>query len=411
MEKNFKKQIDVITSGAKDILVKDELEPLIRKSITENNPLKVKLGLDPTAPDIHLGHTVVLNKLRQFQNIGHKAILIIGDYTARIGDPSGRSTLRPKLSGDEIEKNAKTYTKQAFKILIPEKTEIVKNSKWLHHLKFDDILNLTSKFTVARMLEREDFKNRYKNNSPIAIMEFLYPIMQAYDSVAIQADVELGGTDQRFNLLMGRELQKEFGQKQQIAITMPILVGTDGIDKMSKSLGNYIGVYEPAQEIFGKIMSIPDSVLIDYFRLLTTIEPQQLIEIENDIKEDRLNPSLAKRRLAKIIIENLYNRTAALKAEENFDLIFKKKKVPEKIEEYIIDANDLEGKKISVVKLLNDSGLSSSNSEARRLITQGGVKIGNEKINDVNLELDLTGLNNKVIQKGKRYFRKVVVKN
>ncbi len=411
MEKNFKKQIDVITSGAKDILVKDELEPLIRKSITENNPLKVKLGLDPTAPDIHLGHTVVLNKLRQFQNIGHKAILIIGDYTARIGDPSGRSTLRPKLSGDEIEKNAKTYTKQAFKILIPEKTEIVKNSKWLHHLKFDDILNLTSRFTVARMLEREDFKNRYKNNSPIAIMEFLYPIMQAYDSVAIQADVELGGTDQRFNLLMGRELQKEFGQKQQIAITMPILVGTDGIDKMSKSLGNYIGVYEPAQEIFGKIMSIPDSVLIDYFRLLTTIEPQQLIEIENDIKEDRLNPSLAKRRLAKIIIENLYNRTAALKAEENFDLIFKKKKVPEKIEEYIIDANDLEGKKISVVKLLNDSGLSSSNSEARRLITQGGVKIGNEKINDVNLELDLTGLNNKVIQKGKRYFRKVVVKN
>jgi len=411
MEKNLKKQIDVITSGAEDILVKDELEPLIRKSIIENNPLKVKVGLDPTAPDIHLGHTVVLNKLRQFQNLGHKAILIIGDYTARIGDPSGRSTLRPKLSGDEIEKNAKTYTEQAFKILIPEKTEIVKNSKWLHNLKFDDILNLTSRFTVARMLEREDFKNRYKNNSPIAIMEFLYPIMQAYDSVAIKADVELGGTDQRFNLLMGRELQKEFGQKQQIAITMPILVGTDGIDKMSKSLGNYIGVYEPAEEIFGKIMSIPDSVLIDYFRLLTTIEPQQLTEIENDIKEDRLNPSLAKRRLAKVIIENLYNGTAAIKAEENFDLIFKKKKVPEKIEEFIIDANDLEGNKISVVKLLNDSGLSSSNSEARRLIAQGGVKIGNEKIKDVSLELDLTELNNKVIQKGKRYFRKIVVKN
>jgi tyrosyl-tRNA synthetase len=411
MEKNLKKQIDVITSGAEDILVKDELEPLIRKSIIENNPLKVKVGLDPTAPDIHLGHTVVLNKLRQFQNLGHKAILIIGDYTARIGDPSGRSTLRPKLSGDEIEKNAKTYTEQAFKILIPEKTEIVKNSKWLHNLKFDDILNLTSRFTVARMLEREDFKNRYKNNSPIAIMEFLYPIMQAYDSVAIKADVELGGTDQRFNLLMGRELQKEFGQKQQIAITMPILVGTDGIDKMSKSLGNYIGVYEPAEEIFGKIMSIPDSVLIDYFRLLTTIEPQQLTEIENDIKEDRLNPSLAKRRLAKVIIENLYNGTAAIKAEENFDLIFKKKKVPEKIEEFIIDANDLEGNKISVVKLLNDSGLSSSNSEARRLIAQGGVKIGNEKIKDVSLELNLTELNNKVIQKGKRYFRKIVVKN
>ena len=243
MEKDLKRQLDVIISGTEDILTKEELKSRIEKSIIENKPLKVKLGLDPTAPDIHLGHTVVLNKLRQFQNLGHKAILIIGDYTAKIGDPSGRSTLRPKLTDDDIEKNAETYMKQAFKILIPEKTEVVKNSRWFHHLKFEGILDLTSRFTVARMLEREDFKKRYKSNMPIAIMEFLYPIMQAYDSVAIEADVELGGTDQRFNLLMGRELQKELSQEPQIAITMPILVGTDGIEKMSKSLGNYIGVY------------------------------------------------------------------------------------------------------------------------------------------------------------------------
>jgi len=411
MEKNLRKQIDIIASGVEDILLREELESLIEKSIAENEPLKVKLGLDPTAPDIHLGHMVVLNKLRQFQNLGHKAILIIGDYTARIGDPSGRSTLRPKLSDDEIENNAKTYTEQAFKILVPEKTEIVKNSEWLGKLKFEDILNLTSRFTVARMLEREDFKNRYKNESPIAIMEFLYPIMQAYDSVAIKADIELGGTDQRFNLLMGRELQKEFGQKQQIAITMPILVGTDGVEKMSKSLGNYIGVYEPASEIFGKVMSIPDDVLIDYLRLLTTIEQKKIEEIESDIKEDRLNPSLAKRMLAKTIIKNLYSETEASKAEENFDLIFKKKKVPEKIDKYIIYSGDIKEKKISVVKLLNDSGLSSSNSEARRLITQGGVKIDNKKINDINLKLDLIDLDNKVIQKGKRFFKKIVIEN
>ncbi len=411
MEKNLRKQIDIIASGAEDILLREELESLVEKSVAENKPLKVKLGLDPTAPDIHLGHTVVLNKLRQFQNLGHKAILIIGDYTARIGDPSGRSNLRPKLSDDEIENNAKTYTEQAFKILVPEKTEIVKNSEWLGKLKFEDILSLTSRFTVARMLEREDFKNRYKNESPIAIMEFLYPIMQAYDSVAIKADIELGGTDQRFNLLMGRELQKEFGQKQQIAITMPILVGTDGVEKMSKSIGNYIGVYEPANEIFGKVMSIPDDVLIDYFRLLTTIEQKKIEEIESDIKEDRLNPSLAKRMLAKTIIKNLYNETEAFKAEENFDLIFKKKKVPEKIDKYIINAGILKDKKISIVKLLNDSGLSSSNSEARRLITQGGVKIDNKKINDINLEIDLIDLDNKVIQKGKRFFKKIVIEN
>lgn len=411
MEKNLKKQMDIIILGTESILIEEELECIVNKSIEEDKPLKVKLGLDPTSPDIHLGHTVVLNKLRQFQDLGHRAILIIGDYTARIGDPSGRSTLRPELSAEDIDRNAKTYMKQAFKILDPEKIEVVKNSNWLKSLRFEDILNLTSRFTVARMLERDDFKKRFKSNTPIAIMEFLYPIMQAYDSIAIEADVELGGTDQRFNLLMGRELQKELSQKPQIAITMPILVGTDGIEKMSKSLGNYIGVDESPQEIFGKVMSIPDNIMIDYFRLVTTLNSKEIREIEDNIKKEKLNPSIAKRKLAKIIIENLYTKNDALKAEENFDLIFKKKGIPDKVEQYIINLKSIKNKKISLVQLLTDSGLVKSNSEARRLVAQGGIKINDRKINDPNLELNLNDINEKVIQRGKRHFRKIITKN
>ncbi len=411
MEKDLQRQLDVIISGTEDILIKEDLKPMIERSIRENKPLKVKLGLDPTAPDIHLGHTVVLNKLRQFQDLGHKAILIIGDYTVRIGDPSGRSTLRPRLSPDAIEKNARTYMDQAFRILIPEETEVLKNSKWLQNLRFEDILDLTSRFTVARMLERDDFKKRYKSNAPIAIMEFLYPIMQAYDSYVIEADIELGGTDQRFNLLMGRELQKEFSQRPQIAITMPILVGTDGIEKMSKSLGNYIGVYEHPQEIFGKIMSIPDNIMIDYFRLLTSLPIEEIKEIENSIKNDKLNPSIAKRRLARMVIENLYTKNEALKAEEYFDLIFKQKKTPEKIEIYLISPAELKDKKISLFQLLVGSGLAKSNGEARRLVSQGSVKIDDKKIDDPNMEFDFAYIDKKVIQKGKRYFKKIIIKD
>lgn len=411
IEKNLKKQIETIASGTEDILIEKELKSILKKSIAKNKPLKVKLGLDPTSPDIHLGHTVVLNKLRQFQNLGHKAVLIIGDYTARIGDPSGRSVLRPQLSAELIDKNAKTYMKQAFKILDPQKTEVVKNSKWLKILKFEDVLNLTSKFTVARMLERDDFKKRFKGNTPIAIMEFLYPVMQAYDSVAIKSDVELGGTDQRFNLLMGRELQKEFSQRPQIAITMPILVGTDGIEKMSKSLGNYIGVDEPPQEIFGKVMSIPDNIMIDYYRLLTTLDSNKIREIEDGIKKQKLNPSVAKRKLAKIIIENLYSRKDAEEAEENFDLIFKKKKAPENVSEYTIDSSKIKRNKVFLIEILVDSGLAGSKSEARRLIAQGGIKVGDIKVDDPNMEFDLNYINNRVIQRGKRHFRKIVVKD
>jgi len=408
MEKDLKKQLKIISMGTEDILTMKELEIIVGDSIIKNNPLKVKLGLDPTAPDIHLGHTVVLNKLRQFQDLGHKAILIIGDYTARIGDPSGRSSLRPELSNKEIDRNASTYMKQAFKILDPEKTELVKNSEWLKKLSFEDILGLTSRFTVARMLERDDFKKRFKGNIPIAIIEFMYPIMQAYDSVAVKADIELGGTDQRFNLLMGRELQKDTGQKPQIAVTMPILVGTDGTEKMSKSLGNYIGVSEKPSEIFGKIMSIPDNIMIEYFRLLTRLSPEDIIDIKEDIKKGSTNPSVAKRKLSRMIIEYLYSSDDAEKAEEEFDLIFKRKEIPGDIEEFKLNKKILNNNKIWIVKLMVDAGMAKSNGEARRLISQGAVKINGEKVEDEDLELEISSLNEKVLQRGKRYFKKIV---
>lgn len=410
IERDLKKHLDCILKGVEDVLLLDELKSIISESIEKNKPLTVKLGLDPTSPDIHLGHTVVLTKLRQFQDMGHKAVLIIGDYTARIGDPTGRSVLRPSISPEKIEENAKTYMSQAFKILDASKTEIVKNSQWLEPLKFAEVLNITSRFTIARMLERDDFKKRFSSNLPITIMEFLYPLMQAYDSVAIKADIELGGTDQRFNLLMGRELQKEYGQKPQIAITMPILVGIDGTSKMSKSLGNYIGVSEPPNEIFGKVMSIPDNIMIDYFNLLTRLPKDEISKIQKNIESGNLNPSIAKRKLALNIIENLYDHASAESAEKNFNRIFKEKAAPDQIDEFIIDKKDYSSGKIKVFSLLTASKLCSSNSDAKRVIKQGGLKIGNNKIADINLELSLEEINSKIIQKGRRYFLKIILK-
>jgi tyrosyl-tRNA synthetase len=410
MEKDLKKQVEVACQGTEDILIKDELIKMLETSIKENKPLKVKLGLDPTSPDIHLGHTVVLNKLRQFQDMGHKAVLIIGDYTARIGDPSGRSTLRPKLDPEVIDKNAETYMKQAFKILDSEKTEVVKNSDWLKPLQLADILNLTSRFTVARMLERDDFKKRFNGNISIAIMEFLYPIMQAYDSVAINSDIELGGTDQRFNLLVGRELQKDLGQRQQIAITMPLLVGLDGVNKMSKSLGNYIGVTEKPDEIFGKVMSIPDNIMISYYRLITRLSKDEIDTIEKQITVKGENPVFAKRNLAKIIIKTLYDERQAAEAEEHFDVIFKEKKAPDEIVEFCISSQDIVEGRISVVNLLVKSGLADSNTAAKNLILQGAIKVADVKITDIGFSFNAANLNGVVIQKGKRFFRKIKIK-
>ncbi len=407
MEKDLQKQLNTIALGTEDILVEEELKKKLKDSIKNGKPLRVKLGLDPTAPDIHLGHTVVLNKLRQFQDLGHKAILIIGDYTARIGDPSGRSALRPKLSGEVIDKNAETYMKQAFKILDQEKIEVVKNSEWLQPLKFEDILNLTSRFTVARMLERDDFKKRFKNNISIAIMEFLYPVMQAYDSVAVKADIELGGTDQRFNLIMGRELQRDFEQIPQIAITTPILSGTDGVEKMSKSMGNYIGVSEPPKEIFGKVMSIPDSIMMDYFKLVTRLGYEEINEIEKSISKQDVNPSIVKRRLAKLIISNLYDESESISAEENFDRIFKQKKNPDHIEEFIISKDLIVSGEVKLFAAMSASGLAKSNSEARRLISQGAVKINGSKVSDQDHGQEAGKWDGSIIQKGKRHFRKL----
>jgi len=409
MEANVEKQLEIILQGTQDVLLLDELKELLQSSIKADRPLTVKLGLDPTAPDIHLGHTVVLNKLRQFQDLGHRAVLIIGDYTARIGDPSGRSSLRPSLSSEKIDENAETYMQQAFKILDSTKTHVVRNSQWLEHLKFSEILNITSRFTIARMLEREDFKNRFSSNMPITIMELLYPLMQAYDSVSIKADVELGGTDQRFNLLMGRELQKEYNQKPQIAITMPILVGTDGIQKMSKSLGNYIGVSEEPKNIYGKIMSIPDSVMMDYYQLLTRLPENKINKIREDLDANTVNPAIIKRNLAHTLVANLYGKDEADKAEDNFNKIFKERSLPDEIEISEISRNNIGSKTIKLTHLLTMSGLCSSNSDSRRMIEQGGIKIDNIKITDVNKEIPLDDIDSKVIQKGKRAFVKIKV--
>lgn len=407
MEKDLQKQLNTIALGTEDILVEEELKQKLKSSIKSGIPLRVKLGLDPTAPDIHLGHTVVLNKLRQFQDLGHKAVLIIGDYTARIGDPSGRSALRPKLSGEVIDKNAETYMKQAFKILDQNEIEVVRNSEWLQPLKFEDILNLTSRFTVARMLERDDFKKRFKNNISIAIMEFLYPVMQAYDSVAVKADIELGGTDQRFNLIMGRELQRDFDQVPQIAITTPILTGTDGVEKMSKSTGNYIGVSEIPEEIFGKVMSIPDSIMMDYFKLVTGLGHEEILEIEKSIKKEDMNPSIVKRRLAKLIISNLYDEAEAEAAEDYFNRIFKQKQNPDKIEEFNISSDLIVNGEVKLFAVMSASGLAKSNSEARRLISQGAVKINGSKADDQDYGRESNKWDGIVIQKGKRHFRKL----
>ncbi len=410
MEKDLQKQLNTIALGTEDILVGEELKNKLKNSIKSGKPLRIKLGLDPTAPDIHLGHTVVLNKLRQFQDLGHKAILIIGDYTARIGDPSGRSSLRPKLSGKVIDRNAETYMKQAFKILDPDKIEVVKNSQWLKPLKFEDILNLTSQFTVARMLERDDFKKRFKNNISIAIIEFLYPVMQAYDSVAVKADVELGGTDQRFNLIMGRELQRDFSQIPQIAITTPILTGTDGVEKMSKSTGNYIGVSESPGEIFGKVMSIPDSIMMDYFKLVTRLGHEEVAEIEKSISKQDLNPSIAKRRLARLIISNLYDEDEAAGAEDSFDRLFKQKKTPDDIEEFVISKDLIVDGELKLFIAMAASGLAKSNSEARRLIGQGAVRVDGSRVSDTEFGQDPGKWHGKIIQKGKRHFRKLINK-
>ncbi len=406
IEQDLEKQLAVIRRGTAEIVPEDELIQKLKKSIKENKPLKIKLGLDPTAPDIHLGHTVVLQKLRQFQDFGHQVIIILGDYTGRIGDPSGKTETRKPLTEEQVLANARTYQQQIFKILDQEKTKVVFNSEWLAKLNFADVLELTSKYTVARMLERDDFHKRITQGLPISIHEFLYPLMQGYDSVALGADIELGGTDQKFNLLIGRHLQKEYGQEPQVAIMMPILEGLDGVNKMSKSLGNYIGIDEPASEMYGKTMSIPDELMVRYFELVTQVPLEEVRAIEAGLKDGSLHPRDVKMRLGREIVAIYHGTEAAQKAEEEFKKVFQQRALPDEIPEFKVTDEVMEKGQIVLPKLLVAAKLVSSTSEARRMVKQNAVKIDGDTVSDPNLRFDFSPQT--VIKVGKRKFVKLI---
>jgi tyrosyl-tRNA synthetase len=397
-------QMDLIRRGAVEIIPEEELVQKIEKSIKSGKPLNIKLGCDPSRPDLHIGHSVVLRKLAQFQQLGHQAILIIGDFTGMIGDPSGRNSTRPALTLEQTRINGESYFQQASKILDKNKTKIVYNSEWLGKMTFEDVIKLASKYTVARMLERDDFTKRYKAGEPISIHEFLYPLAQAMDSVAIQSDVELGGTDQKFNLLVGRDIQREYGVEPQVILTMPLLVGTDGIEKMSKSYDNYIGISDPPEQIFGRTMSIPDTLIYTYFELATNVSNEKLKEIKAALENGKTNPRDLKRELARTLVAMYYDEAAAIKAQEEFDKIFIKKEIPEEIDEFNIEEN----KEINILDLLLLVNFAPSKGEAKRLVQQGGVSIDGEKVSDVHQNIKIkSGM---ILKVGKRKFLKLTKK-
>ncbi|MCA1295091.1 tyrosine--tRNA ligase [Paenibacillus sp. alder61] len=402
------RQLKVISRGVVEIVPEDELKKKIMKSVVTGTPLKVKLGLDPSAPDIHVGHTVVMQKLRQFQELGHQVQLIIGDFTGRIGDPTGKSETRKQLSEEDVQRNAETYRQQIFKILDPEKAKVHFNSEWLAPMTFEDVVKLAAKVTVARMLERDDFTKRYSTGQPISIHEFFYPLMQGMDSVALHTDIELGGTDQKFNLLMGRTLQKEYGQDPQVTIMTPLIEGLDGVQKMSKSLGNYIGIDEEPNEIYGKAMSVPDELMLKYYELVTDLSNEELETLSEGVKSGAVHPRDAKMKLAHTLVRMYHGMDAAEGAQEHFVTVFQQRALPEDIEEIEVPAGELEDGSIKLIKLLTLIGFASSNGEAKRSIQQGAVKINEEKLTDVNAAIALAG--GEVIQVGKRKFAKLLVR-
>ena len=391
--------LTLIKRGSQELLVEQEL----KERLGTGKPLQVKAGFDPTAPDLHLGHTVLLNKLRQLQDLGHHAVFLIGDFTGMIGDPTGKNTTRPPLNREQVIENAKSYTSQVFKILKPEQTEVVFNSAWMDKLSAVDMIKLAATHTVARMLERDDFDKRYKSGQPIAIHEFLYPLVQGYDSVVLKADLELGGTDQKFNLLMGRELQKHYGQTPQCILTMPLLEGLDGVNKMSKSLGNYIGITEPPQEIFGKLMSISDQLMWRYIDLLS-LEPVSVIEQWKKEVEQGRNPRDVKVGFAQEIVRRFHDNKAAEQALMDFEARFKQGAIPDNLPEITLKVED---SALSVAQVLKFAGLSAGTSEAMRMIDQGGVKLNGEKVSDK--KLSLAKGQTVVLQVGKRKFAKVTL--
>ncbi len=397
-------QLHIIQSGAAG------LTPLeaMKKKLDRGTPLNIKLGVDPTSPDLHIGHAVPLRKLRQFQDLGHEVTLIIGDGTAMIGDPSGRDTTRPQLSAEQIDANARTYMDQAMKVLDPEKTKVVHNRDWIFDLDLAELLGLLSNFTVARILERDDFSNRYHNQQPIAMHEFIYPIMQAYDSVVIKADVELGGNDQLFNLLAGRELMEKRGMEPQVCLTLPLLEGLDGVRKMSKSYGNYVGLTDEPADMFGKIMSIPDELMPKYYRLATALPVAEVDEIEAGLAAGELDPNQSKRRLAREIIKIYHDEQAAADAEEQFDRVFKAHGVPEDIEVFDIALeDDPEKGGVYLPKLLADLKLVASGGEGRRMIDQGGVKVNGEVVAKGTYHMPASELAGATLQVGKRKWAKL----
>lgn len=399
---NIQDMTHLLQRGVAEIIIEAEMVELLRSG----KKLRLKEGFDPSFPDIHLGHMVALRKLRQFQEMGHQVILIVGDWTAQIGDPSGASATRPMLSAEQVRVNAQTYMEQFFKVVDKEKTEVKWQSEWFGNFSLADVIRLTSKFTVAQLLARDDFSARYNAGRPIAVTELLYPLLQAYDSVAIQADVEFGGTDQTFNLLIGRELQSMVGQHPQQCFMTPLLVGTDGSQKMSKSLGNYIGVAEPPNEIYGKVMSITDDLILQYFELLTDVPDKELAEFRQALNDETVNPMELKKRLGREIVAQLYDQKAANEAEEHFTKVFQKREVPKEMADKPVSLKALtypDGT-VNVGRLLTEMGLAKSRSEADRLISQGAVNIDGEKLNDYKIQIE----NGAIINVGKRRFAKVI---
>ena len=399
MNRSLDEQFELISRGVEEIIPEQELRDKIENSIKNDKPLIVKLGCDPSRPDLHIGHSVVLRKLRHFQDLGHQAVLVIGDFTAMIGDPTGRNKTRPQLTIEDARDNAKTYLDQAGAVLNMDTLRVVYNSKWLNEMSFSDVIKLSSSTTVARMLERDDFNKRYDSEVPISLHEFLYPLAQAQDSVELVSDVELGGTDQKFNLLMGRNLQKIVGQKPQCILTMPILEGTDGIEKMSKSYGNDIGISDSANDMYGKTLSIPDSIMLSWFTLAADVDKNYLDEVSQKLEDGSINPMGLKRELARKIVTLYHDENKAIEAENHFNKVTVSKGVPDDIDDYQLKEDDL------LVNIIADSGLLNSKSEARRMIKQSAVKIDGETVTDIHHKI--TTSDSFILKVGKRKFLKV----
>ncbi len=402
MEQDLKRAMELIHRGTVEVLDENELEGKLKRAIKTGIPLRIKAGFDPTAPDLHLGHTVLIQKMKHFQDLGHRVMFLIGDFTGLIGDPSGKSETRPPLTPQQVQENAGTYKEQIFKILDPEKTEVVFNSVWMQEIKSIDMIRLCAKHTVARMLERDDFKKRFQAQKPIGIHEFIYPLIQGYDSVAIKADIELGGTDQTFNLLVGRHIQKEYGQEPQVVITMPLLEGLDGVQKMSKSLGNYIGITEPPQDMFGKLMSVSDDLMFRYFELLSSLDLDEIKGLKDGIADGRLHPKDVKTRLAQELVERFHGARAAEAAKANFEAQFSRGEVPDDIPEFKLSPDE---KTIYLPKVLKEAGLVESTSDARRLIKQGAVSIDGNKVQSEEIEVQAPQT---VLKVGKRRFLRIM---